>query len=426
MRNRHLFGTVCHACLMVRRTLKSYALLSVTVVLSLSLLLGYLCYTDSSLYNQYKTLFSYRRGDLILFDSTRGNQKLQTLLEKISAVENTQYYILYESAAGATETAYTYHPDGTGESASIQLHNWHLYYYPDYSWMTPLFWWPAGDIVWTDGRSMQRFQLDTHDAVINEGLYFALGFDKMQDPVYTFRFANGLDLTLRIVGYAKDTIPFTLDLERGMESADYSNCLILSTKLLDVEEDIWNLDDTAPTRYIVIHTDDPEQVWNLAQNVGYETGISAFSQQNKALEAIRLEKRNKAIITCALLLLLGVNLYSCFSNALNDRRFEIGVKRAIGASAFSIVRQFLYESLIVMVANILLSVVLVADIFLVYKFVYERIPNEWGNYLKWVIYISPQSIAMFAVCAVSLTIVFSLIFAYKSTQVEIVQYLKAE
>ena len=111
---------------------------------------------------------------------------------------------------------------------------------------------------------------------------------------------------------------------------------------------------------------------------------------------------------------------------MNDRKFEIGVKRAIGASALSIVRQFLYESLIVMVTNIFLSVVLVADVFIVYKFLYEHTPNEWGQYLKWIIYISPQSLAMFAVSSVSLTLVFSLIFAYKSTQVEIVQYLKAE
>ena len=420
MRNQHLFGTVRHASLMVGRTFKSYALLSVTVVLSLSLLLGYLCYTDSSLYNQYKTLFSYRRGDLLLSDFTLNNQKLQTLLEKISAVENTQHYLLYETAAGATETVYTH------DSDSIRLHNWQLYFYPDHAWTTPLFFWPAGDIVWTDGRTTQDIQLDTHEAVINEGLYFALGFDQVRNPVYTFRFDCGLDLTLQIVGYAKDPIPFTLNFEEGTEALEYSNCLILSTKLLDAEEDIWTIQETAPIRYIVIHTDDPEQVWNLAQNVGYEEGGAVFSQQNKALEAIRLEKRNKAIITGALLLLLGINLYSCFTNALNDRKFEIGVKRAIGASAFSIVRQFLYESLIVMVANILLSVVLVADVFLVYKFVYERIPNEWGHYLKWVIYISPQSITMFTVCAVGLTIVFSLIFAYQSTQVEIVQYLKSE
>jgi ABC-type antimicrobial peptide transport system permease subunit len=66
-------------------------------------------------------------------------------------------------------------------------------------------------------------------------------------------------------------------------------------------------------------------------------------------------------------------------------------------------------------------VALVADLAIIYKFFMER--TEWKDYI---IYFSPYSIAMFAVCAVTLTVVFSLIFAYKSTQVQIVDYLKAE
>lgn len=49
---------------MVGRKWKSYALLSVTIVLSFSLLLGYLTFSDSAIYNENKELFSYRRQDL--------------------------------------------------------------------------------------------------------------------------------------------------------------------------------------------------------------------------------------------------------------------------------------------------------------------------------------------------------------------------
>ena len=177
---------------------------------------------------------------------------------------------------------------------------------------------------------------------------------------------------------------------------------------------------------ILIHSAAPEEVVYLAKSMGYDMIRSVYEQQNEALNQIRSEKSNKAIIACALLLLLGINLYSSFTNALNDRKFEIGVKRAIGASAWSIVRQFLYESLLVMAANVFLSVALVADVFIIYKYLYELYPNAWGYYQTWVIYISPHSVAMFGICAVTLTLVFSLIFAYKSTRVEIVQYLKAE
>ena len=79
-----------------------------------------------------------------------------------------------------------------------------------------------------------------------------------------------------------------------------------------------------------------------------------------------------------------------------------------------------------MALNILISVALVAHIFIVYKFIYERTPNQFGQYFTWTIYISPYSVAMFAVCTLTLTVVFSLIFAYSSTQVRIADQLKAE
>ena len=79
------------------------------------------------------------------------------------------------------------------------------------------------------------------------------------------------------------------------------------------------------------------------------------------------------------------------------------------------------ESIIVMAANILISVVLVADAMLIYKFI------QWTFYgVEWVAEISLYSIAMFLICAVSLTVVFSGIFAYKSSRVEIAKHLKAE
>jgi len=425
MNTKKSFRVLRHACLMVARTTKSYALLSVTVVLSFSLLLGYLCYTDSSLLNRYKDLFSYRRGDILIYDDMYQETKFQTLLQQLSKEVDTQYHICYEGAVGRSEGIYQI--EGMDDlSETVTLHNWYLLYRPDQSWTTPLWDLPTGEIVWTDGRSNEYFSMEADEAIINEGLYYALGFDQTKDPLYTFQFENGLKLSLKIVGYALDNFaPFTVDLENGTEGESYRNQLILSTKLIS-DMHILQTEGSVSGRYIIIHTDDPEHIWNLCSNLGYDTGISAFLQQNKALEQIRIEKSNKAIITCALLLLLGVNLYSCFTNALNDRKFEIGVKRAIGASSGSIVRQFLYESIIVMMVDIFISVVLVTDIFILYKSIYEAIPDQWGNLNQWILYISPESIAMFVVCSVSLTIVFSIIFAYKSTQVEIVQYLKAE
>ena len=43
-----------HAIMMAYRNIRSYKMLSVTIVLSFALLLGYMGFTDASLYNRYK------------------------------------------------------------------------------------------------------------------------------------------------------------------------------------------------------------------------------------------------------------------------------------------------------------------------------------------------------------------------------------
>jgi hypothetical protein len=42
------------------------------------------------------------------------------------------------------------------------------------------------------------------------------------------------------------------------------------------------------------------------------------------------------------------------------------------------------------------------------------------------LYITPWSVAMFAVCALSLTVVFGLLFSYQATRVQVIDYLKGE
>ena len=65
---------------MVRRTLRSYMLLSVTIVLSFSLLLGYLGFVDSEIYNEYKHIFKINQGYLKVSDGFGNTAKFDTLL----------------------------------------------------------------------------------------------------------------------------------------------------------------------------------------------------------------------------------------------------------------------------------------------------------------------------------------------------------
>lgn len=423
---KRFFAVLRHGALMVRRNLQRYAMLSVTIVLSLSFLLGYLLYTDASLYNRYKELFSWDRGNIAVHELASNARKMEVFLQEAGEVGETISYLTYQLGIGIVDTHLSME-NSDGTLTDVSLTHWNVMALPDYCWTNMDWVFGEGEIVWLDGR--KEFRLEADECVVSEQFFFALGLDKMEDPSYDFKFVQGycehdVELDLHIAGYIQDTQAMDFSGEHMMNQL-YSPRLLVSTKLLD-QICAMGGDGTIIGVYGVLYTDSPAQVEQLAEKMGYDSIWRVYSAQDEALAEIRSAKGTKATIACAMLLLLGINLYSSFSNALNERKFEIGVKRALGASAWSIVRQFLYESLIVMVVNILISVALVTDIFIVYKVIYEHTPDQYGTYSDWILYISPHSVAMFGLCAVTLTVVFSLIFAYKSTRVEIVQYLKAE
>lgn len=442
MKQMRFFSILRHSHLMVLRTWKSYALLSVTIVLSFSLLLGYLTFSDSSIYNENKELFSYRREDLRLHISSKNEDRLPLLVNGLSAMDKTAYYAVYNYQLGYSSTDYFFEKDGN--LIEITQPSIMGIILPDHSWPEDVASFRHEnrrmDIVWLDGEEHPEFSLERDQVILTEALYQLLGMDQQPEPIFQLTLQHGQKIPLRVAGYYKDYSVELWERYREIYSPALANrelfYLVLSNKFIDYaklsNKDLYGIDYSTQydvrldSLFLQVYSETPELVLGLYESICGQEATAIYQLQNDALDEIRPQKQVKAIITCALLLILGVNLYSCFTNALNDRKFEIGVKRALGASAFSIVRQFLYESCIVMAANILLSVSLVTDVAVVYKFIVEHTPDEMGAYPDFILYLSPYSAAMFGICAVSLTIVFSLIFAYKTTRVEIVQYLKAE
>lgn len=438
MENRGVLPILRHAFLMVGRTLKSYVLLSVTIVLSLSLLLGYLTYTDTAIYNENAELFSYRRGDVTLSDYNNEAGKLQLLLENLDRMERTGYYVYQHVWLGTLDNHFELQVDPLpAEPYEITNLNVGVYILPDHAWPQGV--WSADchrrqEIIWTNGSNPDCFSLAPDEVVLEEAAYRAFGLNSQDNSVLKLKLDDGPELSVKVVGYYRgwtydEWVSFCTETEYPMWSID----MLVSSDFAEYarfgDPNVWktNRYPNYGTKHVQIYSETPEQVIVLFETLGYTHNYVAISeQQDSVMEEIRLKKQNKAIIAGAMLLILGINLYSSFTNALNDRKFEIGVKRAIGASGFTVMRQFLYEAMIVMAANVLISVSLVADIAVVYKYVVEHIPNELGGYNQCILYISPYSIAVFAICAVVLTVVYSLIFSFKTTRVEIIQYLKAE
>lgn len=421
---------VLHAGKMVGRTRRSYVMLSVTILLSFSFLLGYLVLTDSQLYNQYKDVLHQDQHVVSFTGSGIRDPRMDAVLRETQEAGQTHQMKLLYAGLGEEQLSLA------GGSTLYMVPQ--AYFLPSQAWA--LYDHMNGiqvhsmEVEWLDGQRHETIHLEGNQVIMERCMYELLGLDQMDRPQWDLlvRFPSPKDdphsaeettrLSVEVVGL--------IDTEYGQpqknDMGDYSFCPTVYFPMSRLqtlpEEQRSRLDYSW---YEIYYTDAPEVAMGVAKGMNI-TAFSIYARQNAALEQIRTEKGNKAIIAAALLVLLGINLYSSFRNALNDRKFEIGVKRAIGASSWSIVRQFLYESIMVMLANIFLSVVLVADLALGYKFVLSRIPQKVEQFGAWTIVITPYSAGMFALCAVGLTVVFSLIFAYQSTQVEIVQYLKAE
>lgn len=414
-----------HSLTMVGRTLRSYMLLSVTIVLSFSLLLGYLGFVDSEIYNEYKYIFKINRGNLKVDDGISNSQRFDALMKKTAEMDDTCAYTVYHSWSRMSDGQYV-----TSAGNTLSARQIGVYFLSGYVWEFFLHFGDPYTIQWLDGQDHEYVDLNQGEAVLDRATFYALDLDEMKEPVYTFRFTenNGdyFEMTVKIVGLIDLGGSFFTESDAGLEYNSNYNPMVLLPMAGITYEDISIL---SPSRYAIFYSESPETIYNLATDLGFDLGLedSVYRLQDSVLETIQTRKSTKALITCAMLLILGINLYSSFSNALSERKFEIGVKRAIGASSFDIVRQFLYESITVMTVNILISIALVVDIGLIYRLVIQNTVGK-ANFLyeTYTLYLSPHSIGMFFTCSVTLTVVFSLIFAYKSTQVQVIDYLKAE
>lgn len=437
------FGILRHACRMVLRNIRSYAMLSVTIILSFSILLGFMGYMDSEHYNNYKKTFA-KDSSLVRVNSNSLSASRAALLQERAAEYGTtnslQYlrqhlqintdnwtlasgerlvsYLSVTACSIPRECWFVEAQDGTGGSLDPYT------------------------VTWLDGRDTANITLESGQILMDEQLFKALGLSLGNSTLELNLVSNMDDFkgTFTVVGTVPSLYPLEVETYTDKFTGEQVAQVAEKTGSTYRATLIFSMDDFSPTvfsggswyRTLIFYSDQPMSIKQLIQSLEPDLYVyTVYERQEQAMEVIRTEKATKALIAMLLLLILGINLYSSFENALNERKFEIGVKRAVGASAFTIVRQFFYESMLVMITNIAVTVAIVVDMGLVLK-VYREITNQAGinglntGYQNYVLYITAQSVAMFAVCALVLTVVFSLIFAYKATRVQIVDYLKAE
>lgn len=382
-----------HSAAMIKKTFRNYMMLSITVFLTFTFLLGFLIYTDSGIYNKYKELMGNDYKIILShnrMDSDSGN-KINILTSRLEEMGDTHFYYIKKTLAR----------DTYGNQCRVQI-------LPNYVWAV----FEYGDVgverVEMNGE--KSFTLQHGEALVSDRMYENLKKSFDREPEISMVFEkegnNKKIYKFNIVGtYTPKQYENTQ--ETGVEDPIY----ISGVGIDDSEYEIHNYQT-------VIRTDKPSLVINCLKSMNMSI-MNVMDEQNNAIKEENIVIRNKYIIAAVLFVILGINLYSAFSNALNERKYEIGIKRAIGAGKKDIMMQFLTEGIIVMGINIFLSIVASINIFVIYKAI-----MFYAKDYRYVICLSGQSVILYAVLTVSISALFSTLFAYKCTRVEIVKYLK--
>ena len=403
-----------HSLTMVRRNIRVYMKLSVTVVISFSLLLGFLVFTDAQLYNKYKELFAQPREVVLCYNhgTPAAYHALLAQIERDIPDADSYGYVAIDGISeyenGKVNAMCSFLPAG-----GVPVYTWgaldlgHDLYYPN----------PVRLI-----GEKQGFDVKGNEVIINESWYKALTEEGATEAVripihFNWQDGKSVDWELSVIGVCEDTAQDVVRTDKTGFEMNYGH-VYLSAELLS-RADAGEF-SAVEEYWVWANTTAPEKVISYARALEF-VPYSVVEAQDAANTVLKIEKTSKAYIAAIILVLLSINLYSSFSNALQERRYEIGVKRAIGASKMHIVRQFLYESLCVLLFDTVLATALVFDIMIGYKTYQAFVLGK-----EWIIYASSYSVMMFLVCSLSLSVVFSLIFAFRSMQVEIISNLRNE
>jgi len=129
----------------------------------------------------------------------------------------------------------------------------------------------------------------------------------------------------------------------------------------------------------------------------------------------------KAVLMLIIAVISGISVFGTMVNSVADRRKEIGIKKALGASDGDVMLGFVIENMINSIIAIIFAVAMASVAFIIYAY-YERQVVK----IEYVVKFYPLTVVLFICYAISVIIGFSLIPAYSATQVNIIDTLRDE
>lgn len=384
-----------HGLKMVEKNKQSYLFLSVTIVISFSFLLGFLTYSDTNIYNSHKEIFAVPKELVIIHNQNAG--KMQLLKKKAQMMENTFCYSYY------TQQNYDYTLGEVAYEVAFVPSNMQTFYFDEQSKVTI-----------KNGRDIS---LRENEAIVCESIYPYLkkNKDRIAYIDLPLQQMDGKVVYKRyfVKNYYTKTKEDTLSVDKN--GVVTGNTTVLVSKDSVKEKQLQEVNTGA-----MVYTENIEEMLSYLQTIGM-TYDAPYEAQEYARSEIKENIYIEMLIVIVLYVLLGINLFSSFVNVLNKRKYEIGIRRAIGARKRHIIMQFFSESMCIMTITIAITVSVICWLSLIYKIIMQQLYKT-----DIILYLSKFSVGVFLITTIILSVYFSFVFALQSTRVEIVRYLKKE
>ncbi len=166
------------------------------------------------------------------------------------------------------------------------------------------------------------------------------------------------------------------------------------------------------------------QLASIVNTDGY-LGYLSYMTPDTIADTIVDARSDNILIKCALMLVVaiisGISVSGMMINSIADRKKEIGIKKALGASDGDIMFGFVFENLINAFLAIFLALALASTVFLIYAHYQRHV-----QLIDYTIRFYPETIGLFVCYTLSSMIGFGLLPAYRATQVNLIDTLRDE
>ena len=382
-----------HSLLMVRKNLKSYLLVSISILISFVIILSFLLINDSLVYNHTKNVYKNPSNLFQVSKSHADNTNLKYFLNAIMKLSKTETH--HWKMNSARLTAYSNPKNIVSVNLYFMTHAHQTVPYYDGSFFR--------EIKITEGRYFTPQEIENKHRVIVVGQSFAQKYlGNVLNQVIKLENVSdvgGILRDYRVIGIYDDTQSATENYDEIGDVKSFSTHFILPITTSD------DFDNQYEQSFTVIISDHKQDVTNLAWNLGINV-VSSGSQ----IASAHLQKFNNAVTKGMVLLIvfviLGINAYASSSFSIQRRRREIGIKLALGIEKKDIFIEFFVESAMVMMLNIVLSFAVVFTVAIV-VLLFTRVFVDPTA----ILYISGSSLLQFIVFSVFLITITCLVLA---------------